>query len=518
MLDLVVRDASIVDGTGRPAIPGWVGTARDRIAAIGHGEPPDAVRTIEAGGRVVCPGFVDVHNHSDLSPFVDRWMRSILRQGITTVVVGNCGASPWPPAGWRECVLLASGDPDELAAPGWTSWGEYLDAIDLAAPAVNIGTLIGHGSIREETMGAERRPPTTAELDAMRSTAAAATADGALGLSSGLVYAPGSFAGTDELVALAAATGAAGGLYASHVRGEGAHLLRAIGEAIEIGRRAEIPVHVSHLKCESAHAWGRAAEVLTAIHDAGDVTADQYPYAAWCSSLASLLPPWAPADELGSLRGSERLRAAVEAGEPDFQSSVDGVGWDAIVIVRTAEERWNGRDVASIAAEIGRDPFEAMVDLLEADPATSCIGHAMREDDVRTILADPEVFVATDAAAISPDGPAGAVPVHPRDYGTFPRVLGRYVRDDPLLPLERAIRKMTSLPADRFGLADRGRLAVGAFADLVVFDPAVVADAATYEAPHAYPLGVEQVIVNGRVAWDGTWRDRAGRALRRDGG
>lgn len=346
----------------------------------------------------------------------------------------------------------------------------------------------------------------------MGSMAAEAVREGAFGLSTGLVYPPGIYAETDELVAMAEA---AGGVYASHIRGEGAHLFRAVDEAIEIGRRAEVPAHVSHVKCESSRVWGRTDELLARFHGADDVTADQYPYTAWNSSLASLLPPWAPVAELTAIRGMGRLRTAVEEGEPGFQSSVDGVGWDAIVIVRTAEPAWNGRDVASIAGEMGVEPFDAMVELLEADPETSCIGHAMREADVRAIVADPDVFVASDASAISPEGRAGALPVHPREYGTFPRVLARYVREDPALTLEQAVRKMTALPAARFDLSDRGRLEPGAFADIVLLDPDAVADTATFETPHAYPTGIDLVTVNGRVAWEGDWRERAGRALRR---
>ena len=511
----MVRDARIVDGSGEPPFRGSVGVAGDRIVWTGDDDAPDAARTIEAAGRVACPGFVDVHNHSDLSAFVDPWMRSTLRQGVTTVVVGNCGASPWPLAGWKEGVLLASGDPEAMPRPGWRSWGDYLDALDTALPAVNVATLIGHGSLREEAMGTERRPPTAADLDAMRRMAEGAVREGAFGLSTGLVYVPGVHAATGELVAVAKTVASAGGLYASHIRGEGAHLFRAVDEAIEIGRRAEVPAHVSHLKCESEHAWGRTEELLSRFHGPDDVTADQYPYPAWNSSLASLLPPWVPVHELPAWQGSERLRLAVEQGESDFQSSVHGVGWDAITIVRTAESTWNGRDVAAIAADMKVEPFDAMVALLEADPDTSCIGHAMREEDVRAILADPDVFVASDASAISPEGPAGSLPVHPREYGTFPRVLARYVRDEPVLTLEQAVRKMTSLPAQRFGLTGRGRLEMGAFADLVVLDAATVADTATFDAPHSYPVGIDMVVVNGRIAWDGNWRERAGRALRR---
>jgi len=521
VLDLLIADVLVVDGTGDAAFPGAVGVRGDRIAWLGRAGavPPPAQRTIEGAGRILAPGFVDVHNHSDLSPFVLPAMPSTIRQGVTTVVVGNCGSSPWPLSSWEEGVQLAYGDPAKRPRPAWASWADYLDAIDEARPAVNVATLVGHGALRRESMGPERRPPTAGELSAMRRVATEAVEEGAFGMSSGLIYVPGMYAATDELVAVAEAVAAAGGLYASHIRGEGEHLFRAVDEAIEIGRRAGLPAHVSHLKCETALVAGRAGELLARLHGGDDVTGDQYPYTAWCSGLSSLLPPWAPVGGLEAIvrdrEGRERLRRAVEEGEPDFQSSIAGVGWDAIVVVGTREVRWNGRDVASIAQELGFEPFAAMVALLRDDPDTSCIGHAMDEADVRTILADPDVFVASDASATAPDGPGGALPVHPREYGTFPRALA-LARDEGLLPLEAMIRKMTSLPAERFGLRDRGRVVEGGSADLVLVDPATVRDTATFEAPHAFPTGLDLVLVNGQVAWDGVAQAaRAGRALRR---
>jgi len=254
------------------------------------------------------------------------------------------------------------------------------------------------------------------------------------------------------------------------------------------------------------------------IHDAPDATGDQYPYEAWNSYLSTFLPPWAPVAQVREIAASDRdrLREAVEHGDPDFQSSVDGVGWDRIVLETAPEERWRGLDVAAIADDLGLEPFDALVALLGRDPEISCIGHAMSPADVRAILADPEVFVASDAWATAPDGPGGDLPVHPRGYGTFPRALA-LARDERLLPVEAMIRKMTSLPADRFDLRDRGRIRPGSVADLVVFEPSTIRDTATYEDPHAFPEGVDAVIVNGTVAWsDGQpGIERAGRALRR---
>jgi N-acyl-D-amino-acid deacylase len=517
VFDLVIRDATVVDGSGGAPFRGWVGVARDRIGAVERGDAAgEAARVVEASGSVLAPGFVDVHNHSDLSPLVLPEMPSTLRQGVTSVVVGNCGSSPWPLAAWDEAVRLAYADPADHPRPGWSTWSDFLDAIDAACPAVNVATLVGHGSVRQEALGLDARAPSEAALERMTAAVRDAVARGAVGVSTGLIYVPGIHSRTEEVVALAQAAGAEGGLYASHIRGEGRDLFTAVDEAIRIGRDAGLPVHVSHLKCETARVWGRAGDLLAHLH-AGGATGDQYPYAAWNSSLASLLPPWAPVARIADVAAAdrERLRRAVEEGEVDFQSSVDGVGWERIVISQTRDPVWNGMDLAAIAAAMDAPPLDAMIALLVDDPDTSCIGHAMDDADVLAILADPETFVASDASAIDPASPAGSLPVHPRDYGTFPRALA-LCRDRRLMPIETVIRTMTSLPADRFGLRGRGHLREGAFADLVLFDPNVVGDIATYERPHAFPDGIAMVAVNGVVAWEpGTPITRAGRALRR---
>jgi N-acyl-D-aspartate/D-glutamate deacylase len=525
MLDLLVTGARIVDGTGEAAFPGAVGISGERIAGVWRDDatPRESARTIVADGRVVAPGFIDVHNHSDLSSLVLPTFDSYVRQGVTTVVVGNCGFSPWPAGGFRDGIALAYGDPDEFEAPTWPSYGDYLGALDHGRPAVNIATLVGHGTVRQEVLGLQARPPSDEELDRMRSLVRDAMEAGAFGVSTGLIYVPGIFAATDEVVALAEVSAQGGGLYASHIRGEGEHLFRAIDEALEIGRRAGLPVHVSHLKCESSLVWGRAADLLARLAEAEDATGDQYPYAAWNSSLSSLLPPWAPVGGLERLvrdpAARDRLRGAVEEGEHDFQSSVRGVGWDRIVVVGTADDRWRGMDVASIADEMGFDPFAACVRLLIEDPDTSCIGHAMHEDDVHAILSDPSVFVASDGSADAPDGPGAALPVHPREYGTFPRALA-LARDRGLLPMEAVVRKMTALPAERFGLRERGRLVEGAIADLVVFDPGGIHDTATFETPHAFPEGVSLVVVGGQITWEAGASEiaRNGRVLYRGSG
>ena len=471
---------------------------------------PTRLRTIDGAGLALAPGFIDVHNHSDLSPLILPEMPSTIRQGVTTVVVGNCGSSPTRSRVSRTRSGSRTAASTRCPRPAWTSYGDYLDAIAAARPAVNVATLVGHGSVRREVLGLDRRPPTTAELARMRALVTEAIDAGAFGLSTGLIYVPGLFSATDEIVAVAEAAAHAGGIYASHIRGEARTLFAAIEEALAVGAQAGLPVHISHLKCDGAHVWGRSAELLERLHAAPDASADQYPYTAWNSSLASLLPAWAPVGDLERLARTDHERLAAAVSE-----EVDGVGWERIVVIQTSDARWNGMDVASIAEALGEDPIDAFVRLLVADPTSSIVGHAMREDDVETILRDPDVFVASDASATAPDGPGGDHPVHPREYGTFARALA-VARDRALLPLEAVVRKMTSLPAERFGLRDRGVLRAGAFADLVLFDPAAVRDVSTYEASHEFPVGIELVVVNGTVAWEpsGTIH-RNGAVLRR---
>jgi N-acyl-D-aspartate/D-glutamate deacylase len=358
----------------------------------------------------------------------------------------------------------------------------------------------------------------------MRRLLADALEEGAVGLSSGLVYAPGHHATTDELSTVAGALVEHGGIYASHIRGEGSSVFDAVAECAEIGRRAGVPSHVSHLKVETRPMWGRSDELLSLLDGererGADVTADQYPYTAWETELSSALPPWVTPTELPEVLGNpaerERLATAIDQGEPGWVNVGRGIGWDRLVIgSHLPDPSLTGRSIARLSEERSLEPHDVITTLLIADPHTGLLGHAMHEDDVRAILARKDVFVATDGLAISPEGPLGAFAIHPRYYGTFPRVLGRYSREEGLLSLEDAVRKMTSLPAERFGLARRGRLDPGAFADLVVLDPGRIADRATYENPHTFAEGIDVVVVNGRIAWDGSGVQRHGRALRR---
>ncbi len=467
----------------------------------------------------VTPGFIDIHSHSDEAMFVNSALESALHQGVTTVVCGNCGGASAPVLGQAASELereLARYDVERT----WTSFGEYAAAVERNGAAINICSFVGHGTLRMCVMGAEDRDATAGELAAMKALLASALAEGAVGLSTGLIYPPSAYGTTDEITALAAVVRERGGLYASHIRNEGDGLLDAVGEGIEIGRRSGVRVQLSHHKASGKANWGRVrastALIERARADGQDVTADQYPYTASSTGLAVTIPNWVHAG--GPLAMVERLRdGAVRARIRDERVET-GRNWVAIVIARAAKHpEWSGKSVADLAAAANADPLEWTCQaLIEHDGAIDIVHHSMSEDDVKYVMAKPYVAIGSDSRANAPYGALSFGKPHPRSYGTFPRVLGLYAREERVIALEDAVRKMTSLPASRLGFGRRGVLAEGAAADVVVFDPDRVIDRATYDDPHRYPSGLAHVIVNGEIALrDGeTTAVRAGRFLR----
>jgi N-acyl-D-amino-acid deacylase len=430
---------------------------------------------------------------------------------VTTEVVGNCGFSPAPASTERLDDLRGFA----LARPSgldfrWRSMEEYLDAFDAHGTALNVVQLVGHGALRIATMGFANREPTVAELRDMQGRLTAAMEAGAWGLSTGLIYPPGSYAGTQEIVALARIAGAHRGFYASHVRGEGATLLDAVAEAIRVGREANLPVQVSHIKAAGRPNWGNVPKALAlvdaAVADGIDVMADVYPYTASSTLLRTLLPSWALEGGLGVMRqrlaeaGTRaRIREALIVS-PAGQSLVDRVGWDNVMISACPRRpEAEGRRLSELAATWRMDPFDVAAELLATDDGQAhVVMFQLDEGDVRQALVHRRVMIGSDGYALAPYGELGAGRHHPRSYGTFPRVLGFYVREQRLLSLPQAVHKMTGLPAQRLGLPDRGVIRVGAKADLVVLDPRAVGDVAGYEDPHRYPRGIEHVLVNGR--------------------
>ncbi len=526
MYDLLVRHARIVDGTGNPWFWGDVGVEGDRIAAVGDLSRAVARRTISADDAVLAPGFIDLHTHSDFTlPLFPR-AEAMVRQGVTTQLVGNCGFSPFPVEPDRLDLLRAyAAFLDAGLSWEWRDAAGYAAHLERLPLGCNVALQVGHGTLRIAVMGFEQRGPTPSELEAMQSLAAQGLEQGAFAVSSGLIYVPGSYATTDELVALAQVAARYGAFYSSHIRGEGDTLLDAVNEALAVGRRAGVSVQLSHHKAMGKQNWGRVETTLGMIDRARagglDVLADQYPYTAGSTTLAVIMPKWAMDGGIAGMLTrladpGTRARIRTEIAGP--RAEAREFDPEAIMIGHVPDgpnKRYEGLMLTDIAALRGEEPVDAALYLLQSERGGVQMSvFAMCEEDVRRVMHHPTVAIASDGWTLSPA--AGGKP-HPRSYGTYARVLGTYVREDGVLGLEEAVRKMTSLPAQRLGCLDRGLIRPGCVADLVVFDPERVADRATYQDPHQYCQGVTHVVVNGRLVIDAgqdTGAD-AGRVLRR---
>ncbi len=538
-IDILLRNGTLVDGSGAPARAADIAVSGGRIAAVGDlsAVPDEGVaQEIDCAGHVVAPGFVDPHGHSDLSVLVDGAMASLLHQGWTTQLIGNCGDT-FAPLTAASRTLLAPALAAHALDPSWTTFSEYLAAVEAQQLGVNLAPLVGQGAIRAAVMGPTGRAPTPGEQAAMEREVELAMEAGAVGISTGLIYAPGIHASRDEIARLVAVAFRRGGLYATHMRNEADEVAAAIDEAIWTAREAErlagapARLQVSHLKAASRKVFGQGLALVGQIdraREAGlDAAADQYPYTAAHTTLATILPPDILAldadDAVAALRDPStraRIRRDQLRGVSGWENVALDPGWEGTVIVDCpSRPRWNGRSLAQIAADEGGDPADLAMDALADDRlAVDCVLHCMDADDVEAILAVPWVAVCTDAEARRPGHPVlGRGVPHPRAYGTTARVLGQYVRERGALALEAAVAKLSSVPAARLGLRERGLVREGWAADLVVFDPAAVRDLASYENPAVFPAGIRDVIVNGGVAVRGGRETgvRAGRLLRR---
>ena len=535
----LISNARIVDGTGNPWQYGDLLLTGDRIEAIA---PPGAIprasaaELIDASGLVACPGFIDIQSHSILSLMIDGRSLSKISQGVTTEIMGEAW-TPAPVAGRHTdpmanaILLMPISDEWRQQIRGWTRFGDWLQAVADAGVSPNVGSFLGGGTLRHVGKGMEMGRPSVDELELMRRTMAEAMEDGAFGVSYALIYPPDSYTDTDELIEICKVVSRYNGLYITHMRSEGAQLFEGLEEALTIGRRADLPVEIYHLKASGVANWHKVPSAIARIEEARaqglDVTADMYPYAASGTGLSSLLPTWTAADgnffenlEDPGVRArirKEMLDDPASSGQPSTRGGAAGVL--PVGFHKEENQPYIGKNLAQIAAEKSQDWLDCAIDLLRSEgQRIGTIFLSINEDNLRTQLPLLWIKFATDAAGVDPAWAVDLGPTHPRAYGTYPRVLGTYVREQRLLTLEDAVRKMTGAVADRLGLRQRGHLRTGYYADVVLFDPHTISDRATFADSHQLSFGVQDVWVNGqRVLRKGEHTGAVpGRFVRRD--
>ena len=529
--DLIIRNGHLIDGTGSPWVSGDVAIRDGRIAAVGHLGDAPAKRAIDAAGRVVAPGFIDMLGQSELTILVEPRLPSKIYQGITTEVTGEGGSI----APLNDAILASDrvGYEHYGITPDWRTLGQYFTRLEKQGLGINLASYVGATQVRRMVLGDENRAPSPADLDRMRALVREAMEQGAVGVSTSLQYPPAPYASTAELIALATEAARHGGIYATHMRNEGEGILTALDEAVRIGREAHIPVEIWHLKTAGKPSWGKMPDVVAKIEEARksgvDVTADTYAYTAWYNSFSAFVPPWA--HDGGTQKLLERLRDPAVRTRIRKEMETPSTAWDnewqeiagpeAVLLCSVQNPALRplvGKTLAEIAKQRGKDAIDTLFDLLIEDEAyTSVAVFGMSEPDVALALVQPWVSIDNDSEGTSIEGLLGKEHPHPRAYGTFPRILRKYVREEKKLRLEEAIRKFTALAAQRMGFADRGALKAGMWADLVIFDPETVRDLATFENPNQLSQGMDYVLVNGvPVIEDGERTDaQPGRALRR---
>lgn len=523
---ILIKNGKIIDGSGNPWFYGDVLVEGEKISAVlqkpsledpssnqtFQSPPEPGISVIDATGCFVTPGFIDIHSHSDIPLFIDGKAQSVIRQGVTTQIVGNCGGWSFPLKGetrlHAEIEAKRYGYADHLP---WETLAQYMEVLESRGISINVGVLAGHGAIRASVSGFAARPLSRDELEACKKEISIAMEQGAMGMSTGLYYAPGSYAPAQEIVELAKVVAEYGGIHASHIRDESNYsigLMAALDEVINISAASGVKTEISHLKCLGPATWGKSAEVLAKIEKARslglDVTADQYPYVASGSSITgALIPRWAQEGTREDLLTRLKTPAVRGKLKSQVEENLDRRGGAERLKIASypPQPELAGLTLAEVAARMDVHPAEAALILLEKSDA-SFVSFVMDEDDVRTIMKAPFVMTASDGWALSKDGPLSAGHPHPRSFGTFVRVISKYALAENVITLEDAIRKMTSLPANRLGLRDRGLLRPGFFADIVVFDPSKIKDQATFDEPKSYASGVKYVLVNGSITID----------------
>lgn len=521
MYDVKIVNGLIIDGTGNPGYAADVGIVGDQIIAIGDLSDATSRETVDASGKVVAPGFVDMHTHSDLAVLFDPLTNSKIFDGVTTEVVGNCGIGVAPVSEANRQLLIdylgtrMIGNLPVKIELNWSSMAEYLDYVRRHPPALNVCALLAQGAVRIAVMGFDKQAPTNRQLSEMKSLVAAGMAEGAVGFSSGLIYMPGEFSTTDELAELAKEIRPYQGFYVSHIRNESEGVFDALEEALTIGEKAGVPVHVSHLKVAGQSVWGRSPELLARIdkanQDGVETTFDLYPYTSGMTGLTACMPPWAfeggvekLLNRLADAEIRAKIVADVENGIPGWQNLFKAAGgWENITITTVnseANKHLEGKTIRQIADLQDKDPYNTVFDLLIAEKGKVLIVLLlMAEEDLINILRHPMSMIGSDGMSVSTEGIMSFGMPHPRAFGTRARVLARYVREKKVLSLEEAVKKMSYMPAWRLGLPKRGLLRVGYYADAVVFDPDEVRDNAVYSDPKQYSSGFEYVVVNGKI-------------------
>jgi N-acyl-D-amino-acid deacylase len=514
--DLLIVHGHILDGTGGPWYEGSVAVKDGKIAAVGRLVHPTARRVIDAAGLVVAPGFIDLHCHSDYTLLVDGDAQSKVRQGVTTEIIGE-DASAGPITSPEQSAINKSARPPGFKIT-WQTLGQYFEVLEKGGTSVNVASYVGSGQVWMDVIGNVNRRPTPEEMNKMEGLVDQAMQDGAIGLASGLIYSPNMYATTDELIALAKVAARYGGIYTSHIRSEGVNEPAALREAIEIGEKAGLPVHILHFKIDDHEIWGHMADRIKIIQDARDrgvdITADQYPYLAGQTSLEQCLPPrfleGTPEHRVELLKdpkARDEIRKDIASGLPGWNNneSKNTGGWHGVMVAavqKPADKKYEGKRMDEVAAMMHTDPVNAICDLLIAEGGSAkAIYFLMSEADVELAMQQPWVGIGSDGAAVSPEMAFEGRP-HPRYFGTFPRILGVYVREKHVLTLPDAVRKMTSLPAAITGLEQRGLLRSGMAADITIFNSETVSDRATFADPFQYPVGIPYVIVNGQVVID----------------
>jgi N-acyl-D-amino-acid deacylase len=510
VFDVVITNGHIIDGTGSPWYSGDVGIRDGKIAAIGNLSATPRKRTIDAAGKVVAPGFIDMLGQSEMTILVDPRLPSKIYQGITSEVTGEGGSA----APLNDAIIQSdrSGYDHYKITPDWRTLRQYFAHIEKQGMGINLASYVGATQVRRVVLGDDNVQPTPAQLDQMRALVRDAMRDGAVGVSTALEYAPAPYAKTDELIALATEAGKFGGIYSTHMRDESNSVLDAIDEALRIGREAHVPVEIWHIKVAGKANWGRMPEVVAKINAArasgADVSADTYAYTAWFNDFSAFIPPWAHdggtkklVERLQDPATRERIRKDMLTPSKDWDNEWQEIpGPDAVMIGVVENPKLlplQGKRLSEIAKLWNKDPIDALCDFLIQDPSTGVAVFGMSQPDVTLALQQPWVAVDNDSSGTSPEGILGQEHPHPRAYGTFPRILAKYVREEKILTLEDAIRKFSALPAQRLRLTDRGVLKAGMWADVVVFDPMTIHDRATFDNPNQLSEGMEYVLVNG---------------------